>query len=100
MSLPMLSEKEVQNIAKLARLELSDKEVQVFRAKLGDVLEHIRDLQAVDTTDVKFVRHVPKDAVAFRADRAIPFANRAAILENAPVLLDGCFAIPTVVEHE
>lgn len=96
----MLTEKQVLEIAKLARLELSEAEVQDFRVKLGNVLGYVRELETLKIPDDKFVRHVPKDAVAFRADRAIVFPHRAMLMENAPVVEDGCFAIPTVVEHE
>jgi Asp-tRNA(Asn)/Glu-tRNA(Gln) amidotransferase C subunit len=46
------------------------------------------------------VKHVPRDAVAFRGDTVLPFGNTRGILENAPALEGDAFAIPTVVEHE
>lgn len=95
----MLTREEVLKIAKLARLNLSEAEVELYRNRLGRVLDYMRELGALETPENAFVRHVPKDAVAFREDRAVPFTGPS-LIENAPAAEEGCFTLPTVVEHE
>ena len=96
----MFSREEVLHIAKLARLDLSEDEVKRYQEQLGRVLEYVRDLQEVPTEGEAMVKHVPRDAVAFRGDKVLPFAATRALLENAPALDGDGFLIPTVVEHE
>ena len=95
----VLTREEVLKIARLARLELTDEEVALYAKDLGRVLDHIHELNALETPKDAFVRHVPKDAVAFREDRALPFAGHHALLENAPALEGTSFLLPTTVEH-
>lgn len=96
----MFSREEVLKIASLARLELTPDEVERYQKQLGRVLEYVQELKNVPTQNEAFVRHIPRDAVAFRGDKVIPFAHTGAILENAPAVEDGGFLLPTVVEHE
>jgi aspartyl-tRNA(Asn)/glutamyl-tRNA(Gln) amidotransferase subunit C len=96
----MFSRDEVLRIAKLARLELSPDEVARYQTQLGRVLEYVKELQALSTENETVVKHVPRDAVAFRGDTVLPFANAKGLLANAPLLDGESFSIPTVVEHE
>lgn len=95
----MLSREEVIKIAKLARLDLTEKELEWYREKLGRVLEYINELNKLPTEGTQFVRHVPRDAVAYREDVAIPFTDTKALLANAPALEDSQFLLPTIVER-
>lgn len=96
----MLSREEVLKIAKLARLELSEPEVEVYRKKLSQVLDHVRDLAQVGAASKTFVRHIPNDVVAFREDKAIPFTNMAALVDNAPASEANQFLLPAVMDAE
>lgn len=96
----MLKREEVLKIAQLARLELTDEEVALFQKNLGRVLEYVHELNGLQTPADAFVRHVPKDSVAFREDRALPFTNHAALLENAPATEENGFLLPPVMEQE
>ncbi len=96
----MFSREEVLRIAKLARLSLSDEEVERYQRQLGRVLDYVKELQQVPTEAEGFVKHIPRDAVAFRGDKMLPFAGTRALLENAPSLEEDGFLLPTVVEHE
>jgi aspartyl-tRNA(Asn)/glutamyl-tRNA(Gln) amidotransferase subunit C len=95
----MISREEVLKIAKLARLDLSETEIERYQTRLGRVFEYIKELNAVPTEKGSLVKHVPKDAVAFREDRALPFNNVSGLLENAPALEGAQFLLPTIVEH-
>jgi len=96
----MFTREEVLKIAALARLELTPEEVERYQKQLGRVLEYVQELKSVPTQDEGFVRHIPRDAVAFRGDKVIPFAHVSQLLENAPALENNGFLLPTVVEHE
>ncbi len=95
----MFSREEILRVAKLARLDLSSHEVERYQKQLGRVLEYVKELEALDLEEGS-VKHVPRDAVAFRGDTVMAFLNTQGILGNAPSLHDGGFSIPTVVEHE
>jgi aspartyl-tRNA(Asn)/glutamyl-tRNA(Gln) amidotransferase subunit C len=95
----MFSREEILRVAKLARLELSSQEVERYQKQLGRVLDYVKELETV-AVDEGTVKHVPRDAVAFRGDTVINFSNTQGILANAPSLEEGGFSIPTVVEHE
>ncbi len=98
----MLSKEDVLRIAQLARLELTSEEISRYQRDLGRVLEHMRELDSVVTEAGanSVVRHVPKDSVAFREDKPLPFANVAALLENAPDSADGCFRLPAILDGD
>lgn len=96
----MLTREEVLRIARLARLELSDAEVSLYQERLGRVLDYIKELNQLETPKDAFVKHVPKDAVSFREDRALPFTNRKALLENAPQATGDSFHLPAVLEQD
>ena len=95
----MLIREEVLKIAKLARLDLSDAEIASYQKRLGRVLEYVNELKTLETSDDAFVRHIPRDAVAFREDVAIAFPNPKSIMANAPTSEENQFLLPTIVEH-
>ena len=95
----MLTKEEVLKIAKLARLQLTEAEVASYQKRLGRVLEYIEELSKLEIPKDAFVKHVPKDSVAFREDRAVPFAATQAILDNSPATENNCFLLPKIVEH-
>ncbi len=97
----MFTREEVLHIAKLARLELTEEEVIRYQNQLGRVLEYVAELQTVPTEEGEStVKHVPRDAVAFRGDKVLAFGNGKGLLENAPALEGDAFSIPTVMENE
>lgn len=95
-----LTREEVLKIARLARLELTEQEVEFYRIRLGRVLEYMRELGELETPKDAFVRHVPKDAVAFREDKPVPSGNHQMLMGNAPQVEDGCFVLPVILEPQ
>jgi aspartyl-tRNA(Asn)/glutamyl-tRNA(Gln) amidotransferase subunit C len=95
----ILTREEVLRIAKLARLDLTPEEVALYQQRLARVLDYIHELNSVETPKEAFVRHIPKDAVAFREDRALPFTSQKLLLDNAPKTESNSFLLPTIVEH-
>ncbi len=96
----MLSREEVLKIAKLARLSLSDKEVETYQTKLSRVIEHVRDLAQVGAASKGFVRHIPTDVVALREDKAIPFNNMPGLIDIAPASEANQFLLPAILDAE
>jgi aspartyl-tRNA(Asn)/glutamyl-tRNA(Gln) amidotransferase subunit C len=90
---------EVRRIARLARLELSEDEVQRFAGQLGDVLSHFAALQQIDTTDVEPLAHPLPLGNVVREDVPQPSLDAEAALRNAPAREGDHFRVPTVVDH-
>jgi len=95
----MLTKDEVLKIAKLARLSLTEAEVESYQTRLGRVLEYIKELSQLKTPADAFVKHVPRDAVNFREDKAVPFGAVKEILKNAPSSEADSFVLPPIIEH-
>lgn len=95
----MLSKEEVLRIAKLARLSLTEEEVVQYQSRLGKVLDHVKDLSDVKTSE-EMVKHVPKDAVSLREDVARVFPDTKAILQNSPAVEADSFLLPPILEND
>ena len=81
-----LSKEDVLKVAKLARIELTDKEVEKFQGQLSGVLNYIEQLQAVDTDDVAVTAQVTGLENVWRKDELIecPPDVQEATLKEAP----------------
>jgi len=95
----MMSREEVLKIAKLARLALSEDEIELYRERLGRVLDYMRELAEVKAPGDEFVRHVPKDSLPFRQDLPALFPDVEALLSIAPEMENRCFKLPKIVEQ-
>ena len=93
-----LSREEVLRIARLARLGLSDAEIDRMGEQLSDILENFEILQEVDTTDVPPTAHVIEMENITRHDEAAPSCPQNEILANAPREEDGFFRVKAVLE--
>ena len=93
-----LSREEVQHIAWLARLGLSDAEVEKFSIQLSDILGHFEILKQVDTDKVQPATHsIPLQDV-FREDRIAESLPQSKILSNAPSQEEDCFKVQAILE--
>jgi aspartyl-tRNA(Asn)/glutamyl-tRNA(Gln) amidotransferase subunit C len=92
-----LRREDVAKVAKLARLTLSDAELDMFTDQLGQVLEHAQDIEALDLTNVIATAH-PFDLVnVVREDEFRPCLSRDEVLAMAPDAEDGRFAVPRIM---
>jgi aspartyl-tRNA(Asn)/glutamyl-tRNA(Gln) amidotransferase subunit C len=94
-----LSLEEVEHIAQLARLALTEAEKQLFREQLSAVLAYAGALQELDTAAIPPTATVLPLRTVMREDRARPPLPRADILANAPAVDEGCFVAPAVLEE-
>ena len=93
-----LTLQEVEHIAKLARLELTDEQKERYRGQLEAILEHVAKLQKLETSDVHPTASVSEGHTALRTDEPHPGLARDELLKNAPQQDDGQFKIPPVFE--
>jgi aspartyl-tRNA(Asn)/glutamyl-tRNA(Gln) amidotransferase subunit C len=91
----MLDRDQVLHVARLARLELSDDEVEKMAAELSKVLDHIAKISELDLAGVPPTSHVVDVVNAFRADEATPCLPVDVVLSQAPDPVDGGFGVPS-----
>jgi aspartyl-tRNA(Asn)/glutamyl-tRNA(Gln) amidotransferase subunit C len=96
MSSPLRRE-DVAKVARLARLTLSDAELDLFTAQLGQVLEHANDMNALDLADVAPTAHPFGLTNVVRDDVVRPSLERDAVLDQAPDAERGRFAVPRIL---
>ena len=93
-----LSNEDVLNIARLARLGLTEAEVERLREQLSHLLEHFEVLQQVDTTDVPPTAHSIVLQTVVRDDEVAESLPPDQILANAPQKEEGFFRVKAVLE--
>ena len=92
----MLSRDQVLYVARLARLELTDEEVERFSGELSKVLDHIEKISELgDLADVPPTSHVVEVENALRADEPRPSWPRDVMLDSAPDAGQGGFRVPS-----
>lgn len=96
---PAFSRSDVDKIAALAHLRLSDEEIDLFTRQLADILEYANQVQRIDTTGVPPTASGVTRHEADRPDEVQPSLSRADALANAPdASLDaGLFKVPRVI---
>lgn len=93
-----LTDAEVRHIALLARLGLSEEEVQQFREQLSNILENFQILQEVDTTEIEPTSQVTGLVNVLREDQKEASLMAREVLMNAPDTENGFFKIRAVLE--
>ena len=91
----MIEREEVRHVARLARLALSDAEVDRMAVELAGVLEHIATIEELDLEGVPPTSHVVAVENALRPDVPRPSLPRERALESAPQVVDDGFAVPS-----
>jgi aspartyl-tRNA(Asn)/glutamyl-tRNA(Gln) amidotransferase subunit C len=92
-----LSREDVAKVARLARLTLSDEELDLFTGQLSRVLEHVKDMDALDLAGVNPTAHPFGLINVVRSDVVTPSLERDEVLDSAPDVEDGRFAVPRIV---
>ena len=96
--MPDLTRADVEHVARLARLDLSDAELEQFTEQLGVILQHAEQVAALDTDGVAPTSHPLPLVNVFRADVARPGLDRDEVLAMAPATEDGRFRVPRILE--
>ncbi len=88
------------HVARLARLSLTDAEIDEFTGQLGDILEHAADIEALDVGDIEPTSHPLPMANVTRPDVIRPSLDRDLLLSQAPSTEDGQFRVPPILGEE
>jgi len=98
--MPRITRAEVERVAVLARLSVSDEEADRLAVELDELLEYVETLRQVDTRDVEPTSHVIPLATPMREDRAVPGIDPELALANAPERQGTAFVVPKVIDGE
>lgn len=91
----MIQREQVLHVAKLARLRLSDSELEKMAGELSGILEHVDRIGELDLADVAPTSHVVELENVLRADEPRPSWPRDVVLEQAPDPAEGAFRVPS-----
>jgi aspartyl-tRNA(Asn)/glutamyl-tRNA(Gln) amidotransferase subunit C len=94
-----IGREEVQRIAALARLSLSEAETEAFSRQLSSILSYVEQINRLDTTDVEPTATVLGQTNSFRPDKSRASLPLDRVLQNAPDSEDGHFRVPRIIEE-
>jgi aspartyl-tRNA(Asn)/glutamyl-tRNA(Gln) amidotransferase subunit C len=95
-----LTRDDVAHVARLARLSLTDAELDTYTTQLGAVLDHAEDVASLDLADVEPTAHPLPLVNVLRADEVGPCLDRDEVLAQAPAVEDGRFRVPAILGEE
>jgi aspartyl-tRNA(Asn)/glutamyl-tRNA(Gln) amidotransferase subunit C len=95
-----LSADVVRHVANLARLDVTDEEVERFSEQLSAIAGHFADIEALDLADVPPTTHALPVTNVLREDEVRPSLDRDAVLAAAPAVEDGRFRVPRILGEE
>jgi len=91
----MIDREQVLHVARLARLRLSDQEVEQMTGELSKILDSVEQISKLDLDDVPPTTHVVEVGNALRPDVPRPSLPREVALDQAPAVQDGGFLVPS-----
>ena len=91
----MIDRDQVLHVARLARLRLSDEEVERMATELSAILEHVERIEELDLDGVEPTSHVVELANVLRADEPRPSWPRESTLAGAPDATDDAYRVPS-----
>jgi aspartyl-tRNA(Asn)/glutamyl-tRNA(Gln) amidotransferase subunit C len=91
----VIDREQVLHVARLARLQLSDEEVERMSSELSGILEHVERISSLDLEGVEPTAHVIELENVLRPDEPRPSWPREKVLEPAPDPADGSFRVPS-----
>ena len=92
-----ISRADVAHVANLARLSLTDDELDRYTEQLADILQHAEDVAALDTSGVEPTAHPLPLRNVLRADEVRPSLDRDEVLAQAPAAENGMFRVPRIL---
>ena len=91
---------DIAHVARLARLDLNEEELEGYKTQLGAILDHAAKVQSLEGEPVVEASHPLRLENAFRDDVARPSLDRDEVLAQAPDAVDGYFAVPPALEAQ
>ncbi|MFB3887390.1 MAG: Asp-tRNA(Asn)/Glu-tRNA(Gln) amidotransferase subunit GatC [Thermodesulfobacteriota bacterium] len=89
---------DIEKVAKLARLELSEEETRIFGDQLEQILTYMEQLNRLDTTGVEPTSHAIPIYNVFREDEPRPSLPQEEVLSISPDQENGHFKVPRIIE--
>ena len=94
-----INKEEVKKVARLARLELNDDEINNHSEQLQKILEYIKQLEKIDTSNVPCTTRAIEVTNAFRKDEKKSYENTEALLDLSPSREDQFFKVPKIISE-
>lgn len=94
-----ITKQDVEQVAKLARLEITEPEKEAFAQQLSGILTYVEKLNQLKTAGVEPTATVPGQTNVFREDQARPSLPVEQAVANAPESADGFFVVPKIIEE-
>jgi len=88
---------DIEYVARLARLSLTESEKERFRKDLAEILAYVGKLNQIDTEAIQPTSHVLSVQNVFRDDKVLPSLPKDVVLANAPQKKDGLFKVPKII---
>jgi aspartyl-tRNA(Asn)/glutamyl-tRNA(Gln) amidotransferase subunit C len=88
---------DIRYVAKLARIALTDDEIDIFGRQLGDLLGHVNALAELDIESVPATAQVVESRNVMRADTLVPCLDRERVLAQAPQRQGAFFRVPRII---
>ena len=95
-----ITREDIERTAELARLSLGDDEIEAMTRDLDRILDHVDQLQALDTEGIEPTAHAIPLATPLQADESEPGIDPDLVLANAPSREASAFVVPKVIEGE
>jgi aspartyl-tRNA(Asn)/glutamyl-tRNA(Gln) amidotransferase subunit C len=99
MAEPRISPEDVRHVARLARLALSEDELERMRAEMSAILDYMDKLRSLDTKGVEPTSHAVPLRNVLRADEPVPSLPLDDMLANAPDRDGDTFRVPRIIEE-
>ncbi|NPV92507.1 MAG: Asp-tRNA(Asn)/Glu-tRNA(Gln) amidotransferase subunit GatC [Firmicutes bacterium] len=93
----IINRQQVEHVARLARLELSEQEIETYTEQLNSILEYVKVLDELDTSQVEPMAHVLPIHNIFREDEQKSSLDQEEVLANAPERVGGYFKVPRIM---
>ena len=98
--MPTISRDEVAHLARLARLAVTDDELDTFAGQLAVILEAVASVSEVAADDIPPTSHAVPLTNMFRDDEVRPGLTQQQVLAGAPAAEDGRFRVPRILEEQ
>ena len=92
-----ITKKDVEYIAHLSRLEITQAETEEYTKQLSDILEHVNRLSALNTDGVESLYYVMDMKNVFRKDEVTPSVDRQKVFKAAPSIENSGFKVPKII---
>jgi len=95
-----VSLEDVRHVARLAKLALSDEELERVRRELNRIMDHFAELQQLDTAGIGDTSHAIPMTNVYRPDQTADSLPPEKVVQNAPDSVEGFFRVPGFMEDE